>query len=337
MFLRLAHFIILLQTCLLLTHSLQAKTVVGKYAGEFLTLGVGARYLAMGGTSSAFVSDIHASYWNPAGLANLQYPQIALMHASSFANLVSYDYAGVAFPMGTRQTIGISLVRLGISEIADTRNAWDPETNDVKANPNQYITFFDAADYAFFLSYSNQTLNHLKYGFNVKAIHRSLGSVGSALGLGFDIGLMYAPTQNLSLGLNVQDVTTTFLAWDSGYNELISPTVKMGISYQFFMLGGKFIFAQDYDTRFEGRARAAQIHIGAVSIDIHTGMEYEYKNTLCLRTGIDDIGKLTLGAGLKLSELQIDYCYSGKQLYDETGEAHRVSLHIKLKLEKFKR
>jgi hypothetical protein len=39
-----------------------------KYSNEFLSLGIGARGLAMSGALAASTNDGYSSYWNPAGL-----------------------------------------------------------------------------------------------------------------------------------------------------------------------------------------------------------------------------------------------------------------------------
>ena len=64
------------------------------YAGDFLTLGVGARPLSMGGSFAAIADDSTATYWNPAGLGQLTHPELTFMQASingldSFTNLIS--------------------------------------------------------------------------------------------------------------------------------------------------------------------------------------------------------------------------------------------------------
>ncbi len=64
-----------------------AQTVFAKYAGEFMAIGVGGRALGMGGAFTAVANDITAGYYNPAGLANLNYPQVSLMHAEQFGSL----------------------------------------------------------------------------------------------------------------------------------------------------------------------------------------------------------------------------------------------------------
>jgi len=78
------------------------KIVKAKYAGEFISTGVGARALGMGGTFVAISNDLTAGYWNPSALAMIDYPQLAGMHAQRFAKFVNYNYGAVALPVGTR-------------------------------------------------------------------------------------------------------------------------------------------------------------------------------------------------------------------------------------------
>src|SRR3989339_1175485 len=109
-----------------------AQTVFGKYAGEFMAIGVGGRALGMGGAFVAIANDVTAGYYNPAGLANLNYPQLSLMHSEQFGNLVNYDYAAVGIPYGTDMSFGLSVIRLGVDGIPDTREALvDRVTGDV--------------------------------------------------------------------------------------------------------------------------------------------------------------------------------------------------------------
>ena len=107
---------------LLLTTS-YSQTVIGKYGGEFLSIGAGGRASAMGGANVAIVNDVTAGYWNPAGLARMNYPQISLMHEEHFGNLVNYNYGAVAIPYGSDMSFGLSVIRLSVDGIPDTRNA----------------------------------------------------------------------------------------------------------------------------------------------------------------------------------------------------------------------
>jgi hypothetical protein len=50
----------------------------------------------MANTVVASTSDVNSGYWNPAGLIQLEEKQVALMHASYFANIAQYDYLAYA-------------------------------------------------------------------------------------------------------------------------------------------------------------------------------------------------------------------------------------------------
>jgi hypothetical protein len=143
--------------------------------------------------------------------------------------------------------------------------------------------------------------------------------------------------ENLFLGANVQDITTTFLAWDTGTNELISPTMKVGAAYLVDALGGRFAPAVDFDIRFENRRSASFAHMGAVSLDLHAGMEYQFRDLVALRVGYSDIKQLTLGAGVHLPKLNIDYSFMKFDRSDQLGSTHRISMTFTLETERYKR
>src|SRR5512132_1463695 len=53
---------------------------VGTSSGTFLGIGVGARAVGLGGSFVAVANDPSAIFWNPAGLASLQRPELLLSH-----------------------------------------------------------------------------------------------------------------------------------------------------------------------------------------------------------------------------------------------------------------
>ncbi|MDE3057656.1 MAG: hypothetical protein KGJ59_06845, partial [Bacteroidota bacterium] len=338
---------------------------IGKYAGEFMALGVGGRALGMGSAYVALANDVTAGYWNPAGLARIVYPEISLMHDEQFGSLVNYDYGAVAFPYGSNQesartavdeygeshkqieynaaSFGVSVFRLGIDGIPDTRKAWNDingdgifnDGADIRPDYSQ-ITFFDAADWAVYFTYAKQRSENFYWGANLKLIRRNIGDFHGT-GIGFDLGALCTPSENLTLGANIQDVTTTLVAWSTGTNELISPTAKVGGAFTFEFLGGRFAPAVDVDIRFEDRKYSAMAHLGPVSFDPHGGVEYEFKQIAALRVGMNDIGNLTLGAGVHLPELDIDYAFAKFDGADQLGNSHRISLRLVLEEEKYRR
>lgn len=327
--------------------SLFAQTSVGKYAGEFLALGVGGRALGMGGAHTAVVNDVTAGYWNPAGLARIDYPQIVLMHEEHFGNLVNYNYGAVAIPYGNDMSFGISVIRLSIDGIPDTRDALvDRITGQVIydiTNPYARIDYskikeFNNTDYAFYLTFAKRQSEDFYWGANVKIISRSIAEY-SAFGIGFDAGAYYKPMDNLHLGASIQDITTTLVAWSTGTNELISPTLKLGAAYGIEFLGGTFMPTMDFDVRFENRQFASNFNVGLVSFDVHSGVEYSYKGLFSVRAGYSDVKQITLGAGVRLPKLNIDYSFArfSASETDRLNDSHRISVMLTLEEPKFLR
>lgn len=331
---------------ILITVSLTVKAQhIAKYGGEFLALGVGGRALALGGAYVGLARDASAGYWNPAALSMLNYPEIQLMHEERFAGLLNYDFGSVAFPVGTDASIGVSVIRLGVDNIADTRLA-GVDVNGNPVSPDQYenavrlnydkITYFTAANWAFFLTYALRHSETFSYGFNVKLIRHTIANT-SALGIGFDASLLYSPFNDFSLGVNIQDITTTLVAWSTGTNELISPTVKVGAAYSLEILGGVLSPVFDVDVRFENRKTASVAHLGPVSFDPHAGIEYDYKKAVAFRVGYSDVKQVTLGVGLHLRKLDIDYAYARFGKDNSLGDTHRISLRLMLQESKYER
>jgi len=331
----------------LISTNLSAQTVIAKYAGEFMAIGVGGRALAMGGAQVASVSDVTAGYWNPAALAKLDYPQFTLMHEEHFGDLVNYNYAAAALPFGKDITFGISAIRLGIDGIPDTRKALiDARTGEIitdinnpfaRIDPNK-VKEFNNSDWAFYGSFAKRQSENFYWGANVKIISRSIAEE-NALGIGFDLAGLYMPNERLTLGANIMDVTTTLVAWSTGRNELISPTAKLGAAYKLDFLGGIISPAVDLDVRFENRKFASNFNVGPISFDFHGGFEYSYKNLFALRGGFNDVKQFTLGAGVKLPKLNIDYSFArfAESKISRLPDSHRISLILTLESAKYQR
>src|SRR5688572_13884503 len=81
-------------TSLLLTVNAQAA---GTSGAQFLKLGAGARAAAMGDAFCAVSNDVTAAYWNPAGLSQIETPELAVMQNSGLVE-TQYQYMGLALP-----------------------------------------------------------------------------------------------------------------------------------------------------------------------------------------------------------------------------------------------
>ncbi len=325
---------------LFLASPVSAQTIA-KYAGEFMAIGVGGRALGMGGAYVALANDATAGYWNPGALARIDYPEAVFMHEEQFGSLINYDFASVAIPYGPDVSLGVSILRLGVDGIPDTRNAWtDNNGNGVFDSADQLdynkITYFNSADWALYFTYAKRSSSDFMYGANVKLIRRTLADQ-SATGIGFDVGAVYSPMTNLSLGVNAQDITTTLVAWTTGQNELVSPTLKLGFAYSIDLLGGRLTPAADVDVRFEDRHFASVASLGPVSFDPHAGLEFDYRNTVALRVGYNDVKQMSVGAGIHLRMLDVDYSFARFAADESLGNTHRISIRFMLQTDRFAR
>ena len=88
-----------------------------KYSNEFLNIGVDAQSIGMSNAVVSNISDVNSTYWNPAGLLQLEDKQISLMHSSYFANIATYNFIAYATPIDDDSALGFSMVRFGVDDI----------------------------------------------------------------------------------------------------------------------------------------------------------------------------------------------------------------------------
>lgn len=336
-------------TGLLASFFMVAQVVAGdlgtaKYAGEFLALGVGGRSLGMGGAYVAVARDVTSGYWNPAGLAFIDYPEIMLMHSRQFSGVVNYDYGSFGLPVGRAGSLGFSLIRVGVDDIKRTAlpnpdvgvgETYVDENGQLVRNTPFVDGTFGSTDYALFLTYSKRLSDTFAFGGNVKLISRSIGD-NSAWGVGFDVGVLFNPFSKVIVGANLQDVTSTLIAWDTGRRELITPSLRTGVTYPIALsaLGGSMQPAVDFIFRFENRRQSAVGNLGRTSVDVNFGWEYQYHDAFALRIGSTEVGDFTAGAGLHFPKLHIDYAFLS---HEDLGNTHRISAKLTLREPKFQR
>ncbi|MAN58955.1 MAG: hypothetical protein CMC08_03870, partial [Flavobacteriaceae bacterium] len=228
---------------------------VRKYSNEFMNIGVDAAAFGMANAVVAATSDVNSGYWNPAGLVHLEDNQLALMHASYFANIANYDYAGFAMPLDDRSVVALSAIRFGVDDILNTTQLIDDQG---RIDYNR-ISLFSTADYGFTFSYARKLpLDGLNVGVNAKVIRRIIGDFASSWGFGLDAGVQFE-TGDWKFGLMARDITTTFNAWAideeefatiqgavAGQNQELPETTEITIPKLQFGVSRKFIFHYDF-------------------------------------------------------------------------------------------
>ncbi len=339
-----------------------------KYSNEFLNIGAGARGLAMAGAQIASVEDGTSGYWNPAGLVNVKdHPQVNLMHAEYFAGIGKYDYANVTLPLkDNKRVIGLSLLRFAVDDIPNTIFLVEPDGTINFSN----VQTFSSADYAFMLSMAQQKElkkdRKLNMGFNAKVIHRKAGDFASAWGFGFDAGLQLVD-KRWRVAVMARDVTTTFNAWSFSLNEkmrevfyvteneipvksteLTAPKLIIGGAYNFPVTKNLGLLAEvNVDLNFDGR-RNTVLSGNTISADPKIGLEANWKNVFFVRGGINnfqqalDDADITntkkiwiyqpgVGAGFRISNVQIDYAFTNLANQSNPLFTHVFSLKLDLK------
>ena len=316
-----------------------------KYAGEFLKIPVGARAIGMGGGFCAVSDDATAAYWNPAGMIYLPYREVIVQHAEKFGNLLNHDYAGAVYPVGGRSerraAVGFSAIRLAADDIPITprpgslqpgqyldygtdndpttpgngqgNGQWDPGERLLLTSADLYLA--SSSDLAAVVSFARQHGSRWAYGANVKFVRQSIpdtlfGEHVTSFGAGIDVGTLYMPTDAVTLGAVVHDLTTTYLAWSNGTRELIVPTLDTGASFNFFPAERHALtWGFDLAWGFERRKLDSELSLGGQTWDVRTGLEYWYRNLFALRSGVD--GKdLDFGAGVRYKHFGADYAAS---------------------------
>src|SRR6056297_146008 len=86
-------------TLMIVPSVVYAQAAQAKFGNDFLSTGSGARALGMGSAQVALANDVTAAFWNVAGLAEVETPQLMYMHSERFSGIVGYDYGAGALPL----------------------------------------------------------------------------------------------------------------------------------------------------------------------------------------------------------------------------------------------
>ena len=300
-----------------------------------MNIGVDAAALGIANAVTSSTNDVNSGYWNPAGIIGLDDKQVAIMHASYFANIAQYDYAAFATPIDDESAWGISMIRFGVDDILNTTELIDSQGN---VDYNR-ISKFSTADYGFTFSYARKLkLEGFQYGVNAKVIRRIIGKFADSWGFGVDVGIQFE-RNNWKFGLMLRDITTTYNIWNinekeyakiqnaiPGQNQELPQSTEITLPKAQFGMSKKFEFHNDTsllasaNLNMEFAKTNDIIASSFVSIAPALGFEYGYTDLVFLRTGfgnfqnslqIDNTNRLSfqpnIGLGFKYNGIQIDY------------------------------
>ncbi|MEW6040698.1 MAG: PorV/PorQ family protein [Elusimicrobiota bacterium] len=277
--------------------SIPLNAAAGTSTATFLKITPGARPAGMGEAFSAVADDINSLYLNPAGLVNIKRKEISVMKNQWFTDITHF-FGGIALPF-QNDTLGFGLNNLYISgiEIYDRGN----------------LTGINASDISFDFSYAHKVTGKLNIGTNIKYISQQIGEIlrGDTAAMGF--GLQYKAIKNIRISLaalNLGSIRFTTRGF-RGNEEPLPFTYKAGAA--FYLIEDNVILSTELENDVDDIAK------------IKTGIEIKLFGSLLLRAGHKagvDLGKTTLGAGLKTNWLAIDYAFVN---YGELGNTSRIS------------
>jgi hypothetical protein len=323
----------------LLAHPVTAQSRAGTAGLQFLTMGMGPRTVAMGGSGVALVDDASSVFWNPAGLALLDGGQAFFGYVSWPAD-VQLSGASLAYDLGGYGRWAVSFLGLTTDEMLE-RTVFFPEGDG---------STFTAGDYSVGLTFANYFTDKFAFGATARWLRESLHEDYVDNGWAFDVGTTY----------------------DTGYR-----TLRLAVAIVNFGPDLRYEVDQDGDGAFDedptddkdndndgltdedpeeaGVPLPLQFQVGLgmtpwqtdqmrlnVAFDLlhpndneeqyHFGGELWYQDLVALRLGYEagrDEGGFCAGAGFKVPLQQfgggIDYAYTDLGILEEV---HRASIFL---------
>jgi len=249
-----------------------------------------ARNAGMGGYIVSFSDGS-----NPALLVHASEPSVHFSHKNKFTGLAGVNSFSYLY-QGENSPIFVSLLSRRVKNIPDTRSAWIDDGDDIYDDGEviQYdkIKMVSQQEIGVKIA-SIRTYNKITLGINVKPFYTGLAEY-NAWGLSGDIAAIYSPFNKSEFNLRIEDIIN-FKSWNTGTIETFRPLIMAGVRIQFLSL----LFGVEAGSRLEQNSR----------LNYHAGVEYQQHENLFIRGGISGDSKFSVGIGLHLKMVGIDYAY----------------------------
>ncbi len=161
-------------------------------------------------------------------------------------------------------------------------------------------------------------LKDVIFGIGVKGLIHQLGS-HTGTGFGLDAGLRTLFWKRVQAGIVIQDVLTSWLAWDNGTKEIVTPRVSVGIS-------------GNYDLPLIPVTLGLMADIVIETEEFRMGMEWSIKENIQIRFGRNETGIISTGLGLVWSDIEISYALQFEPDISSLGNSHLLSFSVNPKL-----
>ena len=284
----------------------------GTVGYTFLTLGVGSRPVSMGEAFVAVSDDANALFWNPAGLGQIENPELNMTHLEWIEEIKQENFIWI-MPLGNSNTLGCGINYLHTQMICNRDNP------DVEES-------FTFSDLAVTFAYGKKVEERLLTGMSIKFIREAISVDSlSSLAIAADAGMIAKLGENLSFGMAVQNLGVSLSALKDEKDRL-PITLRTGIGYSTSVKS--IIFALDIEKPIDD------------DFYFHTGVEFSqqvfFNGILSERIGYTQginsegnpfgmLSGLRAGIGFMTNKgLQIDYAF--QPFTRDIGYTHRISL-----------
>lgn len=288
-------------------------------AAAYSRVGIGAKAMAMGGTGVAYIDNISAAYWNPAGLARLKTFEFGSMVTDVHSFGTTSNFAAIGF----RLPNGYAAVSWNNANVDDFQ-----EYDDAGV----YMGTFGVYNHDIGLSYAYDSPK-IKIGVTAKAFISSIDG-DSETGFGTDLGIIYDLNQYLSFGAMFRDLYSK----DVGDKVPTQYTVGAAIHPVYGVTLTTDIKKEKHDEDIIYCAGAEywigigeDVEVSSTLSGIATEEKSSWDNALSnaqggVRIGVND-GSLTAGFGLRYKIIEVNYAFGVKKDDQvESRDSHRFSI-----------
>jgi hypothetical protein len=283
-----------------------------------LKLGAGARMVAMGRTAVAAAGDMNSIFVNPANTAYINNLGLTSMYTNLSEDISytflggsnSYNYGNFGLAYLGAGSGGFQLTTIEAGRVVGTGGT------------------FDYSSSVLCLTYGKEFYKDLALGASLKFFNKGFSTISGGTGSGYDmdLGIIWKPQPDLTIGLSQQNTLPSSIAainWGTGAKEGIPFNTKLGLSY---IVRNGLLLAADMDY--------AQNN----PLVLHGGVEWEPLKWLAIRGGIDQVPtsssqtstNYTIGIGLNYSGFSFDYAYYYDTLLSSANSAHFFSLSYQM-------
>ncbi|MBU0567600.1 PorV/PorQ family protein [bacterium] len=240
-------------------------------AAFLLKLPSSAKAIGMGGAYSALAKDANSLFINPAGLSFVKQHSFSTTYIG-WVEGIGTGFISYAFPSAlAKGTLSGSLLYASSGKVEGRDNS-GILTGDIYAKGGVAA-----------LSYGRAINEQLSLGSNLKFIWEKLDEE-SGLATALDLGLLFEPTERLSLGVALKNIGSKIKIDEEG--DKLPFSAQAGLAYR---IKDILTLACDIDQALDS------------SLQVHTGVEYWYKDKVAFRAGYNQAeSELGAPAGLTL-------------------------------------